>query len=508
MVNVQQEGGSIRVAINTNALTLGSSMPAKSSFQGHSNASTANPASDEQSSSAEDSGTSTGSAPAPAAAANGSTGTQKSTGPSVQTRGNARARTTTGPISPQSNSETQATPDTPSTDFVSAMASALVRSTTSAPDLPASTPATATATADTSDATSRTGTSQPASAPATDAVAWIAQVLIPVTSDKQAATATATAAPTTTVAGAKRADSALGAIQAGARAATIGATAVANAAALTGQPAESDAVSTDPQAINGFAAQLAAQNDLAAGQSRARANANPPAPSLSAQSSDAQTPASAAPATSAIDNVNALADVQKLISGLTNATTTDADADAESSVATPQAHPAATGASSDVGAAAAALQSAALTRSSSSLGNTTLTIHAPVGSPAFADDVTTQVTGLAQSGVTQAQLQLNPADMGPVQVHITLQAGQASVWFSANHADTRAALEQSLPRLRELFAGAGMPLTDSGVFREPPQQQRQSVPAANSATATADPAVAPTVTQVSNIRLALLDTYA
>jgi flagellar hook-length control protein FliK len=95
-------------------------------------------------------------------------------------------------------------------------------------------------------------------------------------------------------------------------------------------------------------------------------------------------------------------------------------------------------------------------------------------------------------------------------VHITLQSGQASVWFGANHADTRAALEQSLPRLRELFAGAGMPLTDSGVFREPPpQQQSQSLPGAGSARATAaDAPSASSVTQVSNIRLSLLDTYA
>ncbi len=127
--------------------------------------------------------------------------------------------------------------------------------------------------------------------------------------------------------------------------------------------------------------------------------------------------------------------------------------------------------------AAAALQAAALTRAGTSVGSATLTIHAPVGSAAFADEVSAQVAGLGQSGITQAQLQMNPADLGPVQVHITMQAGQASVWFGATHADTRAALEQSLPRLRELFAGAGMPLTDSGVFREPPQQQpAQSCP--------------------------------
>jgi flagellar hook-length control protein FliK len=488
------------VAINTNALTLGGSMPAKSSFRAPSTGSPANPVSAEQNSTADDSGNGTASASAPAVAASGSAAAQKADGPSAQTRGNSRARANSaGPTSTPSNTDTPPTPDLPGVDFVSAMANALGRSATTAPDLPG--PTKAAAAADSSDSTNRTSTSQAAPAATTDAVAWIAQVLAPATSDAQPATALAVAAD------AKNADGALGALQTGTRAASAAATAAANAAIQTGLPAESDSAATDPQATNGFAAQMAAQTVLAA-QSRARGNTNPLPPSPAVPASDTQTAATATPATTAVGNVNALADVQKLISGLTDTTTSEADT--EDSVATPQAHPAATGGSSEVGDAAAALQSAALSRSSSSLGNTTLTLHAPVGSPAFADEVTTQVTGLAQSGVTQAQLQLNPADMGPVQVHITLQAGQASVWFGAAHADTRTALEQSLPRLRELFAGAGMPLTDSGVFREPPQQQQApSVPAASSAaSANADAMTAPTVTQVSNIRLSLLDTYA
>jgi flagellar hook-length control protein FliK len=496
------------VAINTNAVTLGGSIPAKSSFRAQSTGSPANPVGAEPSSTADDSGNGTGSTPAAAATASGAAGAQKSTGPSAQTRGNSRARTNSaGPAGNPANTDTQPTPDPPSVDFVSAMADALGRSATTAPDLPG--PTQAAAAADSGASTNRTSTSQPAPAAATDAVAWIAQVLAPATSAAQIATATATTSTgaIAVVADAKNAGRALDALQAGTRAASTAATAAANAAIHSGLPAEADSAATDPQATNGFAAQVAAQTALAA-QSRARGITNPLPPSPAVPASDAQTAATATPSTTAVGNVNALADVQKLISGLTDATTTAADT--EDSVATPQSHPAATGGSSQVGDAAAALQSAALSRSSSSLGNTTLTIHAPVGSPAFADEVTSQVTGLAQSGVTQAQLQLNPADMGPVQVHITLQAGQASVWFGATHADTRAALEQSLPRLRELFAGAGMPLTDSGVFREPPQQQQApSLPAASSAaSANADTVTAPTVTQVSNIRLSLLDTYA
>ena len=91
-----------------------------------------------------------------------------------------------------------------------------------------------------------------------------------------------------------------------------------------------------------------------------------------------------------------------------------------------------------------------------------------------------------------------------------MQSGQASVWFGATHADTRAALEQALPRLRELFAGAGMSLSDSGVFREPPQQQQaqSAAVAGNSPSPSVDTAASAAVTQVTHVRLALLDTYA
>ena len=47
-----------------------------------------------------------------------------------------------------------------------------------------------------------------------------------------------------------------------------------------------------------------------------------------------------------------------------------------------------------------------------------------------------------------------------------MHEGEATVWFGAANADTRNALEQSLPRLRELFASQGLVLADAGVHRE------------------------------------------
>jgi flagellar hook-length control protein FliK len=281
------------------------------------------------------------------------------------------------------------------------------------------------------------------------------------------------------------------------------------ALAPASEPSAADADSAGgPLAANAAGAGQSASAALNASLARFNAAALAQAPTT--QANDTQMAAANLAAATTSGDITTLADLQKLISGMTGANAPGTDNDSEADAATPTTHTAATSDSSEATQAAAALQAAALTRSGSGVGSATLTIQAPVGSAAFADEVGARVAGLGQAGITQAQLQMNPADLGPVQVHITLQAGQASVWFGATHADTRAALEQSLPRLRELFAGAGMPLSDSGVFREPPQQQpAQSLPTSSSTGIPgSDSVIAPTVTQVANIRLALLDTYA
>ena len=68
-------------------------------------------------------------------------------------------------------------------------------------------------------------------------------------------------------------------------------------------------------------------------------------------------------------------------------------------------------------------------------------------------------------------LRLSPEHLGPLEVRISITDDKASVWFGAAHADTRAAIENALPRLREMFTAQGLSLADAGVFREPPRDQ-------------------------------------
>jgi flagellar hook-length control protein FliK len=133
-------------------------------------------------------------------------------------------------------------------------------------------------------------------------------------------------------------------------------------------------------------------------------------------------------------------------------------------------------------------------------------IHAPVGSPAWADEIGARVVMMSEAGNHTASLKLSPEHLGPLEINITVRDDKASVWFGAAHADTRAAIETALPRLREMFASQGLSLTDAGVFREPPREQPV---VKNTTTSAGQSETTEEVTSVSaRARLGLVDAYA
>jgi flagellar hook-length control protein FliK len=101
-------------------------------------------------------------------------------------------------------------------------------------------------------------------------------------------------------------------------------------------------------------------------------------------------------------------------------------------------------------------------------------VRAHVGTPQWSDELAGKLTVLIGRGVHSASLQLSPEQLGPLEIQISVQNDQTSVWFGAAHAETRTALEQALPRLRELLAGQGLNLSDAGVFREAPRERGKS----------------------------------
>jgi flagellar hook-length control protein FliK len=102
----------------------------------------------------------------------------------------------------------------------------------------------------------------------------------------------------------------------------------------------------------------------------------------------------------------------------------------------------------------------------------TATLPAPIDSPAFAPALATQVRWWAHDGVQQAQLLLNPAEMGPVAVKIVVLDGrEARIDFSADRAATRGAIEAALPVLAAALDDGGLKLTGGGVHDGSAQRQ-------------------------------------
>jgi flagellar hook-length control protein FliK len=61
-----------------------------------------------------------------------------------------------------------------------------------------------------------------------------------------------------------------------------------------------------------------------------------------------------------------------------------------------------------------------------------------------------------------------------VEVKVTVKDSQATIHFGATQADTRALIEASLPRLRELLASQGFNLMDASVSSGFSRSQQQS----------------------------------
>jgi flagellar hook-length control protein FliK len=110
------------------------------------------------------------------------------------------------------------------------------------------------------------------------------------------------------------------------------------------------------------------------------------------------------------------------------------------------------------GAAAAANSAAVNQALAGQTFNTQLEL--PLGHSQWGNQVLQRVALLTAQGIQAAEIHLNPAELGPMQVRVDQRQDSATVVFTSHHASTRDALEASLPRLRELFSAQGMDLVD------------------------------------------------
>lgn len=124
--------------------------------------------------------------------------------------------------------------------------------------------------------------------------------------------------------------------------------------------------------------------------------------------------------------------------------------------------------------AAAPLQQAPLALAQAAAGVASDKIAARVGTPGWDQQVGQKIVWMVAGQEQSASLTLNPPDMGPMQVVLSVNNDQATVTFSAAQPEVRQALEDAMPKLREMMNESGIALGNASVNDGSAQQQAQA----------------------------------
>ncbi|MFB2773830.1 flagellar hook-length control protein FliK [Shewanella xiamenensis] len=84
-----------------------------------------------------------------------------------------------------------------------------------------------------------------------------------------------------------------------------------------------------------------------------------------------------------------------------------------------------------------------------------------------------QLVTMVSQGIQQAEIRLDPPELGHMIVKIQVHGDQTQVQFHVAQAQTRDVVEQAIPRLRELLQEQGMQLADSHVSQGDQGQRRE-----------------------------------
>lgn len=101
-------------------------------------------------------------------------------------------------------------------------------------------------------------------------------------------------------------------------------------------------------------------------------------------------------------------------------------------------------------------------------------ITGTINSPHWTQDFGTHVVWLAKNDQQVAQININPPQLGPIQITLSINGDQTSAAFASPHPEVRQAIQDSLPQLRDMFSNAGISLGQANVGTQLPSQNRET----------------------------------
>lgn len=101
-----------------------------------------------------------------------------------------------------------------------------------------------------------------------------------------------------------------------------------------------------------------------------------------------------------------------------------------------------------------------------------LIVQQAPGQPGWGDVFAERVTFAVRQSVQEAEIRLNPPQLGQVDVKITMNHDQASLMFSSPHGIVREAIELSVGRLRDMLTESGFNLVNVDISDKSLAQQQ------------------------------------
>lgn len=105
------------------------------------------------------------------------------------------------------------------------------------------------------------------------------------------------------------------------------------------------------------------------------------------------------------------------------------------------------------------------------LGDPSFRLEPRVGTGSWDNALGQRVLWMVSHQHQIAELNLNPPDLGPLQVVLSVNSDQASAAFVSQNPEVRQALEAALPRLKEMMAESGINLGNATVSDQGSRQQ-------------------------------------
>lgn len=114
-------------------------------------------------------------------------------------------------------------------------------------------------------------------------------------------------------------------------------------------------------------------------------------------------------------------------------------------------------------------------------------INMPVGATGWDAELGQKVVWMINDKQHVAELRVNPPELGPLDIKLTIDDHQTTAVFASPHSAVREAVESALPRLREVLAESGIMLGNASVTADSPRDGSAYTPQRQSPSAPAEP---------------------